>query len=407
MAWRRLPRAIAHAAAALVLVACATWQPPPGVDDSTLRTRATTAEGHDVRVSAVMLGAETSHRRFGGDIDQANVRPVWIEVANRTSQPLRLLRSGADPDYFSPLEVAWLMHRRFSKRTNARIDEHIQAQAFPNPIPPGATNAGIIFINPQRGATLLNIDLFGRKTLIPFSMVLFPDDYTGPPPLTLRRRYDSVTDYKDLDSLRSALERLPCCATDATGSKRGDPLNLVMIGTVEDIGAASIRRNYRRDARENDGLQRVFGRGPDIVGRRYSQSGAPATWIRLWAAPMSFEGKAVFVAQVGRPAGGRFASADASGLHGDVDEARNFLVQDMMYSGGLEKLGFVHGVGEADEASPRSTFDGAAYYTDGLRAVLFFATRPLSMADVELLEWVPYLERLEGAGHGQGDDARK
>lgn len=407
IATRRLHRALAYIALALAVVACATWQSPPGVDDSTLRARATTADGRDVRVSAVMLGGETSRRMFGDDIDKANVRPVWIEVENRTSQPLRLLRTGADPDYFSPLEVAWSMHRKFSKRANARIDEHVQARAFHNPTPSGDTNAGVIFVNPQRGVTLLNIDLFGQKTLIPFSLVLFPDDYAGPPPLTLRRRYESVTDYTDLDALRSALEKLPCCASDAAGATSGDPLNLVMIGTVEDIGAASMRRNYRRDAQEIDDLQRVFGRGPDIVGRRHSQSGAPATRIRLWFAPMSYEGRAVFIAQVGRPPGGRFAPVADVGLHGDVDEARNFLVQDMMYSGGLEKLGFINGVGEAGGASPRSTFDGASYRTDGLRAVLFFATRPLSMSDVEVLDWVPYLERLEGAGHGQGDDARK
>jgi len=42
-----------------------------------------------------------------------------------------------------------------------------------------------------------------------------------------------------------------------------------------------------------------------------------------------------------------------------------------MYSGGLEKLGFVSGVGAAAEARPRTTLNGARYYTDGLRAVLF------------------------------------
>ena len=51
-----------------------------------------------------------------------------------------------------------------------------------------------------------------------------------------------------------------------------------------------------------------------------------------------------------------------------------------MYSGGLDKLGVIRGAGAGER-------------TDGLRAVLFFATRPLSLADVEILEWVPYLER--------------
>ncbi len=47
-----------------------------------------------------------------------------------------------------------------------------------------------------------------------------------------------------------------------------------------------------------------------------------------------------------------------------------------MYSGGLDKLGFARGA-------------GAGEHRDGLRAVMFFATRPLSLSDVEILEWVP------------------
>ena len=138
----------------------------------------------------------------------------------------------------------------------------------------------------------------------------------------------------------------------------------------------------------------MFAREPDIVGRKQAQAGSSATWIRLWATPMSFDGKPVYVAQVGRPVGGRFATGEARStlLHDDVDEARNFMVQDMMYSGGLEKLGFITGAGGAG-ASPQATFDGSQYHTDGLRAVLFFGTRPLSLSDVEFLDWVPFLER--------------
>jgi hypothetical protein len=63
-----------------------------------------------------------------------------------------------------------------------------------------------------------------------------------------------------------------------------------------------------------------------------------------------------------------------------------------MYSGWLDKLGFVQGVGPASELHPRTTLGSASYDTDGLRAVFFFATRPLSLSDVEILDWVPYLE---------------
>jgi hypothetical protein len=79
-------------------------------------------------------------------------------------------------------------------------------------------------------------------------------------------------------------------------------------------------------------------------------------------------------------------------LDEDVDEARNLLIQDMMYSAGLEKLGFVTGIGEASDVHATRVSHGTRYDTDGLRAVLFFAARPVSLNDVEFLQWVPYLD---------------
>jgi hypothetical protein len=49
-------------------------------------------------------------------------------------------------------------------------------------------------------------------------------------------------------------------------------------------------------------------------------------------------------------------------------------------------------------AQPRLTAGGASYFTDGLRAVLFFATRPLTISDVHLLDWEPLLDEREPTG---------
>lgn len=379
---------------AFALAGCATWQPPQGVDDAALRANALTQTARDVRVSAALLDDDTSEAMFGEDIRDAGVQPVWIEVENRTPQPLWLLRTGADPDYFSPLEVAWGLHKRFSDAHNASVDDRIASRAFANPILPGATNAGVVFLNPQTGTVLLNVDLFGNKTLVTFSMFLWRDVHgtRTSAPMSFRYPESETTVSPDLAALRKALERLPCCATKADGESQGDPLNVVLVGTAADIASATVRRNYRRDLRDDDAAQRLFGRAPDNVLRKRTQAGSPATWIRLWATPLRFEGKGVFVGQVGRPVGGRFVTMEARApvLHADVDEARNLVVQDMMYSGGLERLGFV---------------TGGAAETDGLRAVMFFAVRPRSLADVEFLDWEPYLERREAAARTEEPDA--
>ncbi len=61
-----------------------------------------------------------------------------------------------------------------------------------------------------------------------------------------------------------------------------------------------------------------------------------------------------------------------------------------MYSGSLEKLAYVTGVGETGPGEVRSSLDGG-YQTDGLRAVLFLTTRPLSLSDLKLLDWHPLI----------------
>jgi hypothetical protein len=385
----------------LALTCCTTWRAPGNVSDTELRGRAVTVERRDVRVSAAVLGGSDIRRMLGADLDENHIQPVWVEVRNGTSQPLWLLRSGVDPDYYSPREVAWSLHMPLKGDENAHIDEYFDSLGFKSPIAPGSAHSGILFTNPERRTKLLNIDLFGKRTLIPFTLFV---PVPGEAASALFKYPDAqVLDYVDLAALRSALERLPCCATDANGTMQGDPLNVVFVGEFADIAAAVVRRDYRRDARANDSAQRVFGRPPDAVLRKEAQAPAASTTLRAWLAPIRFEHRSIYVVQAGRPVGGRFASRGATDilLQPDVDEARNLLIQDMMYSGGLDKVGFVTGVGEASETHPRSTFHGARYQTDGLRAVLFFATRPRSLADVEFLRWVPYLDWREP---GQADE---
>jgi hypothetical protein len=401
---RAVPLGLHHLLASVLLAAslslgvagCATWQAPADFNDASLRARAVTDSGQGARVTAAVLSAEDSRRMLGADVNKTGVQSVWVEVRNQTPEPLWLLSPGTDPDYFSPLEVAWSMHAPLAGATNARIDDHFNRLGFTNPILPGETRAGLLFVNPERLTRLLNIDLVQTKRLIPFTLFLrVPDDAADPQSGPILYRYPdaAIANYKDLAGLRTALERLPCCASDSAGAAHGEPLNAIFVGEFPDIGAALVRRSYRRDARGVDASQRVFGRGPDAILRKQAQAGAPSTWLRLWLAPVRFEGRAVYLVQVGRPMGGRFAPRDATNvvLDEDVDEARNLLIQDMMYSGGLDKLGFATGVGPASPTEPRKTLDGARYHTDGLRAVLFLAVRPLSLSDVEFLDWAPYL----------------
>ena len=117
----------------------------------------------------------------------------------------------------------------------------------------------------------------------------------------------------------------------------------------------------------------------------------------MWVAPFRYQGTPVFVAQASRPVGGRFSDGSDGDrqLHPNVDETRNLIIQDLLYSGGLAQLGFVGGVGQLPEALAEKDGSGTLYYTDGLRAVLFFVTRPLTLSDIKILDWVPLLQQRE------------
>ena len=149
----------------------------------------------------------------------------------------------------------------------------------------------------------------------------------------------------------SALEQLPCCASD------GDPANMVFVGDINDMAAALIRRGYRAEQYASDTRQHIFERPPDIVLRKRGQGGVPANWLRMWVAPLSYQDQPVVLVQSGRPLGGRFAVSDSGEqqLHPNVDESRNLLIQDLMYSGGLAQLGFVGGVGAVPRTPAENT----------------------------------------------------
>jgi hypothetical protein len=218
---------------------------------------------------------------------------------------------------------------------------------------------------------------------LPFTLFLpVPDD---PPDDTIKALASHPVDIDNnittLDALRAALERLPQSTQHATDPAQAGPLNTIVIGHFADIASATVRRGFRNQRNSIDDQQLLFNRPPDFVLRKTGQAGVPANWIRIWVTELYFQDQLVFIAQSGRPIGGRFADPGKLRLHPDVDEARNLLIQDMIYSGGLAQLGFIEGNSIAQSAN-------AAYFTDGLRAVMLFTTRPLALADVELLDWV-------------------
>jgi hypothetical protein len=47
----------------------------------------------------------------------------------------------------------------------------------------------------------------------------------------------------------------------------------------------------------------------------------------------------------------------------------------------------VKGVGATPASAPRSMEDGTPFFTDGLRAVMIFGHGPVSLDQIQLLDW--------------------
>ena len=54
----------------------------------------------------------------------------------------------------------------------------------------------------------------------------------------------------------------------------------------------------------------------------------------------------------------------------NVDESRDYLVEDLLRAQRIDAVGYTDGVGACDADQPRHNLTGDPYYTDGKRAVI-------------------------------------
>jgi hypothetical protein len=237
-----------------------------------------------------------------------------------------------------------------------------------------------------------------------------------------------VVDHTDPAAFRAALAALPCCVLNEKGTKKGDPINLVVVGGLDDAFPAFARRGWRPTEHKWSGSvlkmmssalsgERypyapvsdlyLFGRAQDLALQKARDNIHQRNHLRLWLSPMRWQGKQVWVGQISRDIGSRLtwhtSTFTTHKIDPDVDEARGALTQDMAYSQNLARIGYVKGVGAASRSAPRENLTTDPYFTDGLRSVLVFDRQPTSLSAIDFFPW----ERLTDGGdaHAQGSGA--
>ncbi len=401
-------------AVALALVGCTSTPPATSLD---YKSRAATRMEGGVRVSTAVLSADESATVYGVPLATRTIQPVWIEVENREDRAYYLLSPGLDPNFFPASEASETAAAGESPAERVELDRRFRKLAFRNPVLPGATNSGFVLTNLDEGFKFVQIDLVSSGRARTFSILSIVPGFRADYRVSEVFRRDiyppgEIRNYTDDAAFRTALEALPCCVTDKNGSRNGDPLNLVVVGGLDDAFPAFARRGWRpteekwsgsinkmvtaalageRYAYAPVGDLYMFDRAQDLALQKARDNIHQRNHLRLWLSPMRYRGKQVWVGQISRDIGSRLtihsSTLTTHKIDPDVDEARSALAQDMAYSENLAKVGYVKGVGAAPQSAPRGNLTTDPYYTDGLRVVLLFDRQPTSLDAVEFFPW--------------------
>lgn len=397
----------------IVIYGCAAYNPRP-LSESLFLERAQTKVENNVRVKAAVPDAAETRKIFGIDLYRHGIQPVWIEIENKDEQPIWFFPVGIDPMYFTPLEASFLSHFRFSNTANQKMDHYFFENGKDIYVHQGSVRAGFVFTNLDEGTKAFVVDLVGEDRQVRTFTFFIPvpglkiDHHK----IDFARLYpaDTWKDFEDEKGFIEYLQELPCCTVNRDGTETGDPLNLIVVGSGEDVYHAFIRAGWDETETITAGSAwktgisflfggdyryspvsalYVFGRRQDAAMQKTRDTIHERNHLRLWLAPVQFQGKLVWVGQISRDIGVRFTTKTivTHKIDPDVDETRSYLFQDLLYSQVLSKFAFVKGVGAAPIESPRQNLTGDPYFTDGLRIVLWVSSKPVAFEKIEFIEW--------------------
>ena len=417
---------------------CARYKPSFRADAAYFE-RAKTQEQDNLAVSVVGLGAAESKKTFGVDLAKLKILPVWVKIENRDpKKSYFFLERGVDPNYFPSGEAAYIARiqpgLRFFKRpllrplsflgfiampvdyffvqpTNDRMRETFVREGIKYGwIPPHETKAGFIFVPFEMGVKEVTIDLFGDELKEGKAALKHFDIFVTVPGLTADYRDKKFEDlykpeevkyFTDEPSFQKALETVvPPCVTNILGTKTGDPVNLVIVGTLEEIleafttaewsetetisfrtimkmvGSTLSKGSY--DYSPVSALY-LYGRSQDIALQKSRGNINERMHLRLWVSPMHYNGKPVWVGQASRYIGVRFTNKTwnlmTHKIDPDIDESGLYVLSDLIYRHRLSEYGVVPGGVPRTPEAPGKNLTGDPYFTSGRRMVMVLPAR--------------------------------
>jgi hypothetical protein len=394
------------------LSGCASGPEPVTVlPEGDFRARLEVQERNGIRVTSGVPSARESEALFGDALYDRGIQPVWLQIDNQRDQVVSFLPVGLDPQYFSPLEVANLDAAEATPPEEL-VDQDYLEHRMRLLIEPGASLSGFVFSRLDEGTKSFNVDVFGDAFFDTFTFFIpvpglqidhYNVDWRN---LYAPEEWQEVTE----EQLLRGIEAFQCCVTNKAGDETGDPLNLVIIAWPKDVYTAFIRAgwdeteaitgsttwktvksffsgdNYRYSPVSS---LYALGRPQDVAFQWTRENIHERNHLRLWMTRYTFQGTPVWVGQISRDIGVRFTrkTITTHKIDPQVDETREYLLENLAYAQALKAVGYAGGVGAVSRDAPRGNLTGDPWFTDGLRLVLWLSSEPVAIDDLQFFDW--------------------
>jgi len=423
---------------AALLAGCATKptfsESSAALDDQAIplhlgRVQTQTQDG--VTVQLVIPTDEQVAGHFGVPLAQFGIQPIWMRIDNASSATYWILPISIDPDYFTADEAALLATEKMNAEDDARVTEIFRQSALPFVLKAGSVNEGYVYATHQRGGRFVDVkaSAHGYRLIRMRFAVMLPTEGFDYESSTLRQLYALAEKFPDLtvEQARVRIRELPCCTTRADGAGDGDPINLALVGSGEDVISALTAGGWTfTEAITADSVRRmigaaiadeayanapvsslyVFGRKQDLALQRGRSRIAQRNHMRLWLAPFLCEGQPVWVGQVSRDIGVKATSKSPTLtthiIDPNVDESRQYVLQSLLHNEAVRWFALARGVGPASRDQPRYNLTDDPYFTDGMRMVVGVSRVPITPPESINLEWN---ESYDPILEGKGEDA--
>jgi hypothetical protein len=419
----------------MLLAGCAAGPAQPPVTEANLpldlgRVQSLTQDGVTVRL-AIPPDNEAA-RFFGVKLAEYDIQPIWIRIENESDVDYWLLPIAIDPDYYSADEAAIITGEDLPQHARDAIRKRFRENALPFYSKGRGTIEGYVYATHELGGRLVDVRMKGNQRSIRMRFaVLLPTEGFDYEKSELKRLYAQLHALPDLTlpQFREQILALPCCTTTADGSGEGDPLNIVLVGSGEEVIAALSSSGWNfTEAITIDSIRRMvgaaiaeksfptapvsslyaFGRPQDIALQRGRSRISQRNHMRLWLAPFRSEGKAVWIGQVSRDIGVKMTSKSPTLtthiIDPVVDESREYLLDSLLHRDAVARFAFVRGVGEASPDKPRLNLTDDPYFTDGLRLVVWLSKTPVSPDQAVDLDWNDSDDPIRAVREGVGNN---